>query len=140
MIICGFPGTGKSFMARHSNWIDLESTPFERDWIRYAKVAKHMSDVGYTVMTSTHAELLAIFEQMEQRYTVIIPPKGDANRYTVRYSKRGNTSRFITTIAEHWDEWIEQIIAQQSVNRTIVILPYDGCIEAWARETGVYDL
>ena len=59
MIICGFPGTGKSMMAKFSQWIDLESTPFERDWERYAKVAKHMSDNGYTVMVSTHEELLA---------------------------------------------------------------------------------
>lgn len=138
MIICGFPGTGKSVMARHSNWIDLESTPFERDWMRYAKVAKHMSDVGYTVMTSTHAELLAIFEQMEERYTVIIPPKGDIHKYAARFAERGNTSNFIRNVADNWHEWIDQIIEQQSVNRTIVILPYDGCIEGWARESGCY--
>ena len=44
MIICGFPGVGKSTLAKFSNWVDLESTPFEKDWVRYAKVAKHMSD------------------------------------------------------------------------------------------------
>ena len=54
MIICGFPGVGKSTLARFSNWVDLESTPFEKDWVRYAKVAKHMNDNGYNVMVSTH--------------------------------------------------------------------------------------
>ena len=55
MIICGFPGVGKSTLAKFSNWVDLESTPFEKDWVRYAKVAKHMSDNGYNVMVSTHS-------------------------------------------------------------------------------------
>jgi len=54
MIICGFPGIRKSTLAKFSNWVDLESTPFEKDWVRYAKVAKHMSDNGYNVMVSTH--------------------------------------------------------------------------------------
>ena len=62
MIICGFPGVGKSTLAKFSNWVDLESTPFEKDWVRYAKVAKHMSNNGYNVMVSTHPQLLEQFE------------------------------------------------------------------------------
>ena len=38
MIICGFPGTGKSVMARYSKWVDLESTPFRKNWRLYAEV------------------------------------------------------------------------------------------------------
>ena len=28
MIICGFPGVGKSTLAKFSNWIDLERTVY----------------------------------------------------------------------------------------------------------------
>lgn len=134
MIICGFPGTGKSTMARFSRWVDLESTPFEHDWWRYAKVAKHMSDNGYTVMISTHEELLGCFEQMEVPYTVIVPHICDKNIYIERYKKRGNTEQFIRKVSENWDQWIQRIMDHWSVPRTVVVLPKDGCIQAYAEE------
>lgn len=134
MIICGFPGTGKTMMARLSNWVDLESTPFEKDWWRYAKVAKHMSDNGYTVMVSTHRELLERLEQMEVSYTVVVPPVSDKDIYINRYKQRGNTDDFISTVEENWENWISDIVTHRSVLRTVVVLPRDGCIRAWADE------
>ena len=134
MIICGFPGTGKSWMARHSRWVDLESTPFERDFWRYAKVAKHMHDSGYTVMVSTHEELIACFEQMEVPYIVIVPPLSDIETYTRRYIQRGSGVEFAKYISNNWDKWIDNLICNSSVLRTVVILPKDGCIKAWADE------
>ncbi len=134
MIICGFPGTGKTMMARLSNWVDLESTPFEKDWWRYAKVAKHMSDNGYTVMVSTHRELLERLEQMEVSYTVVVPPVSDKDIYINRYKQRGNTDAFISTVEANWENWISDIVTHRSVLRAVVILPRDGCIRAWADE------
>lgn len=131
MIICGFPGVGKSTLAKFSNWIDLESTPFEKDWIRYAKVAKHMNDNGYNVMVSTHPQLLEQFEQMEVRYTVVIPSISDLKIYLNRYNKRGNDESFIALLEKEWDNWLRDIITFTSRNKTIVILPEDGCLQAY---------
>ena len=136
MIICGFPGTGKSMMAKFSRWVDLESTPFEKDWERYAKVAKHMSDNGYTVMVSTHRELLAMFEQMEVSYTVIIPPITDKKIYLNRYDMRGNSYDFIRQLDTNWQQWISEIVEKPTVLKTVVVLPKDGCIKAFADEFG----
>lgn len=136
MIICGFPGTGKSTMAKFSRWVDLESTPFEKDWERYAKVAKHMSDNGYTVMVSTHRELLAMFEQMEVSYMVIIPPITDKEIYLHRYDMRGNSYDFIRQLDTNWQQWISGIIEKPTVLKTVVVLPKDGCIKAFADEFG----
>lgn len=134
MIICGFPGTGKSMMARFSRWVDLESTPFKKNWLLYAEVAKHMSDAGYTVMVSTHYELLEAFEQIEASYTVVIPPKTDKDIYMSRYTMRGNTDDFINLLDENWYKWISDIIDKPTMLKTIIILPKDGCIKAWADE------
>ena len=134
MIICGFPGIGKSTLAKSSNWVDLESTPFEKDWIRYAKVAKHMNDNGYNVMVSTHFQLLEQFEQMEVKYTVIIPSFTDVSIYKDRYIKRGNNIDFITQIEKNWDKWIQDIITKSSVNKTVVILPKDGYLQTYIKE------
>lgn len=131
MIICGFPGVGKSTLAKFSNWVDLESTPFEKDWVRYAKVAKHMSDNGYNVMVSTHPQLLEQFEQMEVRYTVVIPPINDFPTYKDRYINRGNDINFIISIDYNWGKWIQDIIKKSSVNKTVIILPEDGCLQSY---------
>lgn len=134
MIICGFPGTGKSMMAKFSQWVDLESTPFKRNWLLYAEVAKHMSDNGYTVMVSTHEEMLNALEQIEASYTVVIPPITDKDTYIHRYDMRGNTYDFIRLLDENWQKWITSIIDKPTVLKTIVVLPKDGCIKAWADE------
>lgn len=96
MIVCGFPGTGKSTMAKFSRWVDLESTPFKKNWLLYAEVAKHMSDNGYNVMISTHREVLDALEQIEARYTVVIPPTTDKSTYLTRYVMRGNSDELPT--------------------------------------------
>ena len=134
MIICGFPGTGKSTMAKSSQWVDLESTPFKKNWMLYAEVAKHMSDNGYTVMVSTHAEMLKALEQVEASYTVVIPPTTDKDTYLARYRRRGNTDAFIGYVDVNWHRWIADIIGRPTVLKTIVVLPKDGCIRAWAKE------
>ena len=134
MIVCGFPGTGKSTMAKFSQWVDLESTPFKKNWLLYAEVAKHMSDNGYTVMVSTHAEMLRALEQVEASYTVVIPPITDKDTYLARYRRRGNTDVFIDRVDANWHRWIADIIGRPTVLRTIVMLPKDGCIRAWAKE------
>lgn len=134
MIICGFPGTGKSMMAKFSRWVDLESTPFKKNWMLYAEVAKHMSDNGYTVMISTHKEVLDTLEQIEAKYTVVIPPITDKNTYLMRYEMRGNSYEFIRLLDENWERWLYAILEKPTVLKTIVILPKDGCIKAWADE------
>ena len=131
MIVCGFPGTGKSMMAKLSQWVDLESTPFKKNWLLYAEVAKHMSDSGYTVMVSTHEEVLNALEQIEANYTVIIPPITDKDIYLHRYKMRGNTHDFIQLINENWQRWITAIIEKPTFLKTIIVLPKDGGIKAW---------
>ena len=136
MIICGFPGTGKSMMAKFSQWVDLESTPFKKNWLLYAEVAKHMSDNGYTVMVSTHKEMLNALEQIEANYVVVIPPITDKATYLKRYDMRGNTYDFIQLLDENWEKWINAIVEKPTVLKTVVVLPKDGCIKVFADKFG----
>ena len=136
MIICGFPGTGKSMMAKLSQWVDLESTPFKKNWLLYAEVAKHMSDNGYTVMVSTHEEMINALEQIGASFMVVIPPITDKDTYLRRYEGRGNTYDFIRLLDENWEKWITAIIGKPTALKTIVVLPKDGCIKAFADRFG----
>lgn len=132
MIICGFPGTGKSTMAKFSQWIDLESTPFKKNWLLYAEVAEHMSDSGYTVMVSTHEGMLNALEQIGADYVVVIPPITDKATYLRRYEMRGNADDFIQLLDENWEKWITAIVNKPTVLRTIVVLPKGGYIKTFA--------
>ena len=132
MIICGFPGTGKTTMAKFSRWVDLESTPFRKNWRLYAEVAKYMSEQGYTVMISTHSELLDELERLETRYTVVVPDVTDVQTYMRRFERRGNSTDFCKKVYDNWYNWIESIINRHTVYKTLVMLPIDGCIQAWA--------
>jgi len=134
MIICGFPGVGKTTMAKISNWVDLESTPFKQNWLLYAEVAKHMSDNGYTVMVSTHGEMLGALEEIKAKYTVIVPPLADKAIYRKRYIQRGNDQDFIDNIMNNWDVWLREICGWPTMFKTVVILPRDGYIKTWVED------
>ena len=149
MIICGYAGIGKSYLAHnYPNIIDLESTPFEKDWDRYFKCAKHYSDQGFLVLLSCHKEIRERVLSMPygERIT-IFPCIGDKDLFETRYEERGNTQEFINIQMEHWDEWtsgdnqllgehLEYMESGETLYDTIIRLSklspkrfctYDGC-------------
>ncbi len=112
-IICGFAGIGKSYVAKKLiNWVDLESTPFNKDWDTYVRVAKHMSDNGYNVMLSCHKELRQRLIDNDIEFLTVFPVstiKGTAidskSVYLERYRDRGNTQQFIDLMSNNWGEF-----------------------------------
>lgn len=106
MIICGFAGIGKSYMCKHyANWIDLESTPFEKDFERYVKVAQHMDKQGYNVMLSCHGDLRKLLHEKGIEYTLVVPKRELKEEYINRYKNRGNTESFIKNLNSNWDKF-----------------------------------
>lgn len=149
MVICGYAGVGKSYLAHnYPNIIDLESTPFEKDWDRYFKCGKHYSDQGFLVLLSCHKEIRERVLKMpyDERIT-IFPYIGDKNLFETRYKERGNTQEFINIQMEHWTEWtseknrllgehLEYMKSGETLYDTIIRLSklspnrfctYDGC-------------
>jgi len=107
MIFCGYAGVGKSTAAKKLlGVVDLESTPFQKNWETYARVAKHMSDQGYIVLLSCHKELREELHRIGADYIIVYPEKNQKEIYRRRYIERGNTEEFIETQMKHWDEWI----------------------------------
>lgn len=114
MIICGYAGIGKSFLSRNFPMVmDLESTPFEKDWERYAKCAVHYHKQGYLVLVSCHKEIREKLIDHETgvpyggRITVV-PNIGDKELYCKRYIERGNTAEFIKTQMDNWEKWLDE--------------------------------
>ena len=71
IIVCGYPGIGKSSIAGWRNCIDLESSYFSfrngvpqksNEWIpQYCKLAYDLMQQDYTVMVSTHEKVIEYF-------------------------------------------------------------------------------
>ena len=88
MIICGYAGIGKSYYAHHfPNVIDLESTPFEKDWDRYIKCALHYHKQGFTVLLSCHEEVRKrlIPYMNDEDCFVLVPDINDKDYYLNLY-------------------------------------------------------
>lgn len=132
MIICGFAGIGKSYLGRmYPRFMDLESTPFEKDWEKYAKCAIHYSNQGYCVLVSCHIELRKkLKEILGHDYCfhciTIFPDKENKEYYKELYKKRGNTERFIENLSENWDKYHESFIGDN-----VAILHNEETLEHW---------
>ena len=114
MIICGYAGIGKSTLSKNYPMvIDLESTPFEKDWDRYAKCAIYYSNQGYLVLISCHKEIrerICNYDngvKFGNRIT-IVPSVEDKELYRERYKNRGNTQEFIDMQMNNWEKWLDE--------------------------------
>lgn len=113
MIICGYAGVGKSTLAKEvAGIMDLESTPFEKDWERYAKCAIHYHKNGYIVLVSCHKEIreciLSMLAGDNTNVCTIVPNVADKELYRERYTRRGNTPEFIKVQMDNWAKWLDK--------------------------------
>lgn len=90
LIICGYPGVGKSSVAGWNNCIDLESSFFthsipdgiERSWSwedewcpAYCEVAISLAKQGFIVLTSTHLAVLNYFAKHCPSLAIVFCPR-----------------------------------------------------------------
>lgn len=129
MIICGFPGIGKSFVAKnYHGFVDLESTPFKKNWNLYTDVAIHMNNNGYHVLMSSHKEVRDMLLSKNVGFSVIIPLIEDKETYMKRYKTRGNTEEFIKFLDENYEKFITEIMDDKRLN--VLTLPTNRYL-AW---------
>ena len=113
-IICGFAGIGKSYYAKNvAGVVDLESTPFNKNWDLYTDVAIHMQKNGYIPLVSCHKEVREMLYKKGANYVVVIPQLEDKQKYLDRYKKRGNNEVFIQMLDNNWKRFVEEIIEKE---------------------------
>lgn len=118
MIICGFPGIGKSYLAKKEpGVVDLESTPFKKEWEVYSNVANHMHNNGYTVLVSSHKEMRDTLLQKNIPFTVVMPSYNEKSIYINRYIDRQNDSTFIEMMECNYDSFIYELMEDDRLNR-----------------------
>lgn len=128
IIICGFPGVGKSCVANNrTNILDAESSAFswkvdpehpEKDmvrnpdfpdnYIRYVEknMAIYACDV---VLASSHGEVRNELKMRGIPYIIVAPRRELKNEYLIRYLQRGNNIEFIELLNDKWDAFLDEI-------------------------------
>ena len=125
LIICGFPGIGKShYVKQNKQAIDLESTPFHfledgktinQEWPNnyIDKVEQLLKDQKVKIiLLSSHSEVRELLLIRGLFYYLIYPDISLKDEFVRRYRERGNNQGFIKKLKKHWEEWIEQIQLQ----------------------------
>ena len=126
MIICGFPGVGKSCVATNrTNILDADSSGFswkfdpehpenkpERNPMfpsNYIEAIVKYSHNWEYILVSSHNEVRQMLKAKGIPYIIVAPRRELKNEYLIRYFQRYSTMKFIETLNEKWDEFLDSI-------------------------------
>lgn len=128
LVICGFPGVGKSIAEeKRKDTIDLESSNFR--WIPVddggepienphwpenylnAIEAKYLTNYRKIILVSTHPGVIEGLKKKQIPF-LIVAPRDDSplkNEYLIRFLQRGSTVDFIKEMDENWFRYLREI-------------------------------
>lgn len=127
MVICGFPGVGKSCAANNrTNILDAESSAFSWIWnpenlekgrernpefpanyIRYIKENMEQYDV---ILVSSHQAVRDALKAEGIGYIIVAPYFSIKNEYLIRYLQRGSSIEFIEQLNKDWGTFLEDLV------------------------------
>lgn len=124
MVICGFPGVGKSHIAHWPGVLDLYSSQFltkqemdplgsrivtNEDWAKDMVLAVQnelRKGENRYVLVSTHKELRNKLREAGIRYVIVAPGDGLRDEYMQRYLRRGSGADFIYKAGREYSNWL----------------------------------
>lgn len=127
IIICGYPGIGKSTAASNKmNIVDAESRAYSHDFDpdtcaetknesfpgnyvdALEKLASKINGYEY-ILASCHKEVRDELDKRGLPYIVVMPHLNCKDEYLQRYIKRGDSAEFIGEMYWHWEKWHDEI-------------------------------
>ena len=110
MIICGFPGIGKSYATAYINSrrvLDLESSIFKKDdgWYVYYvnEIEKNLNYNFYDyILVSTHEEVRKELQKRNIPYLIVAPNSHLRDDYLRRYFQRDDPIEYIKKLNDNW--------------------------------------
>lgn len=136
MIIAGFSGIGKSTIAKSAvaRIIDLESSDFNKldtTWYEtYCKVANRLSQQGYIVFVSCHADVRGWLKYHNVPYVVIYPEKDLEDEWILKLQKRNEKTkltkdyRALERAIKYYQKDIDDIIENDKLRVSIDEIDY----------------
>jgi len=113
LIICGFPGVGKSSVIKtkiNDNLLDSDSSTFDKskfpdNYIEHIK--ENISD-GKTILASSHDVVRDALIENKLPFFLVYPDKSLKKEYLKRYTDRGSPVKFNTLMEENFEKWAKQ--------------------------------
>jgi hypothetical protein len=132
-IISAFPGTGKShfFRQHEATGLVLDSDSSGFSWVEKdgektrnpnfpANYMNHIAEnvgglgMGGVILVSSHAEVRDALVDHGHDFTLVYPRRALKDEYMQRFRDRGNPEAFVNLIGGKWDEFLDQLVAQES--------------------------
>lgn len=124
IVICGFPGVGKTSVANNrTNILDAESSAFSWNWNpenlekgrernpefphNYIRFIKENMDKYDVILTSSHQAVRDSLKAEGIQYIIVAPEFPCKNEYMIRYLQRGSDIDFIEQLYERWTMFIK---------------------------------
>ncbi len=121
LIVCGFPGVGKSECFRRYGdkfkMSDSDSSKFPKDKFPGNYIEHILStykDNDYTFV-STHKDVVAELIKADVEFSVVYPLPWCKDAYLARYKERGSPEAFIKLLDEKWLDFLTDIERSQFV-------------------------
>jgi hypothetical protein len=147
MVICGFPGIGKTYTTQNWNFsnikiYDLDSSDFswidKNDYFKgrnpnfpanYIEYIKSIDDENSVILTSSHKEVREVLKAAGIDYYVVYPNLESFGKdfYLDRIRKRENginSDSFVSLVAENCEDWIKDIEKTTNKKNIIAITKY----------------
>ena len=125
IIICGFPGVGKSCAASNRvHILDAESSAFSWIWkmgepfgkernpefpTNYIKHIRNAAKNYDIVLAASHETVREALKSEGIQYVIVAPRRELKNEYLRRYLERGSDIDFIELLNEKWDEFLTSV-------------------------------
>ena len=122
VIVCGFPGVGKSFAARTLGGIDSDSSSWPRDENWPGDYIENLRVQSGLVFCSTHAEVRAGLVEAGVPFDLAYPSRECKAEYLHRFRERGSSDEFVALLDRMWDAWLAELEGQAARSH-IVLAP-----------------
>jgi adenylate kinase family enzyme len=117
-ILCGFPGIGKSYLAKQSKALDTDFSTFAKgsDWPQnYVETLLERAQANEydLVLASTHKEVREGLVRAGSRFILVYPDVSLKEEYLQRFLKRGSPKPFIQLMEARWEEFLQECRSQR---------------------------
>jgi len=133
VIICGFPGIGKSYAAKKRGWHDSDSSQFS--WVSHGEIPRvpnpefpanyifHIACLEGPVLASSHSVVRNALVQANLSFSVCYPARQCLAEYLERYRQRGSPESFVILLASNWDNWLGEMENETRATHHLVLGP-----------------
>ena len=120
LIVCGFPGVGKTVLERYERVVDLESrVPLVLDGRGKATASRVAEELhpgdrrSIKGLPENHSginsEVLEALKDSGMTYIIVLPTKDCKEEYMRRYLRRGSDYGFLHAMYYHFDDYLNDL-------------------------------